>query len=470
MLMGTRTITTDLRIAARLLLMAALFSVFAASAPAQSETDPARIFNAAQDAHERGQVRDAIVLYKRALELFPKFPEAEFQMGNAYRQIGEVDNAEECYRRALEIRRNWTLPMVSLASIRVAKGDLTEAENLVQDAIGLGGENSAAYAVLTEVVVRRNASTDEMRNVLQAVRDVNSRPKPQTFLLVSQAMLERRIGDAKAAAATVANALRLDPNNTGAISESIELALGARDSDTALAQALKLERLTNGSDDSLFYLARAYAATGENEKALQKIEAMKVKSALVEDLRKDLNVVASRDPVELEKLLVQNPSDNLVIGRLCVLFRTSNPSKAVDYCRRILQTDPSNVTLATRYAAALVQAQKFQEALALLLQLKEAAPDNYTVRANLATVYFQMKRWDEAKPEYKWLQERQPSNAMTYYFLGIVHDRLSEYIAALGQYQQFLALADTKINQLEIEKVNLRLPTLKNQIKEKKGK
>lgn len=456
--------------AGRIIALAFTLTLLVSAAVAQSDPDPARLFTAAQDAHERGQLQEAVALYKKALEVFPKFPEAEFQLGNAYRQLGDVEQAEECYRRALDIRRKWTLPMVSLASLRAARGDFAEAENLVQDVIGLGGENSAAYAVLADVIIRRNASSDEMRSVLSSVRDLNSRPRQQAFLLVSQASLERRLGDLKAASTSIASALRLEPNNTDAIAQSVELALSARDSDTAVAQASRLLAIAPEADSAKLLLARAYAAAGDFERAGAQLDSMKRTDPEADALRKDLNVASSKDPLELEKSLAANPNDIAVIARLCVLFRTSNPTKAVDYCRRTLETDPSNVTFATRYAAALVQAQKFQEAGGLLLRLRDAAPDNYTVRAYLATVYYQTKRWNEAKTEYRWLQERQPKNAITYFLLGIVHDRLEEYISALDQYQQFLALADPKSHQLEIEKVKLRLPSLKNQIKEKKGR
>jgi hypothetical protein len=58
--------------------------------------------------------------------------------------------------------------------------------------------------------------------------------------------------------------------------------------------------------------------------------------------------------------------------------------------------------------------------------------------------------------------------AIAYYFLAIAHDNLGEYMDAMANYQQFLKLADATSNKLEIEKVNLRLPVLQKQIKEKK--
>ncbi len=81
-----------------------------------------------------------------------------------------------------------------------------------------------------------------------------------------------------------------------------------------------------------------------------------------------------------------------------------------------------------------------------------------------------MKRFPEAKTEYQWLTEKQPNLVIAYYFLAIAHDNLGEYFDSMANYQQFLKIADATENKLEIEKINLRLPSLQKQIKEKKGK
>ena len=57
-----------------------------------------------------------------------------------------------------------------------------------------------------------------------------------------------------------------------------------------------------------------------------------------------------------------------------------------------------------------------------------------------------------------------PEIIVAHYFIATSHDYLGEYPEALASYEKFLTVADTKTNQLEIEKVKLRLPTLKRQI------
>jgi len=67
-------------------------------------------------------------------------------------------------------------------------------------------------------------------------------------------------------------------------------------------------------------------------------------------------------------------------------------------------------------------------------------------------------------PEYEWIVSAKPDIVVAHYFIATAHDYLGEYPEALASYEKFLAAADAKTNQLEIDKVRLRLPGLRRQI------
>ena len=123
----------------------------------------------------------------------------------------------------------------------------------------------------------------------------------------------------------------------------------------------------------------------------------------------------------------------------------------------------------TGYAAALIQARRFAEATAILRRIISVAPDSYVAHANLATALYEQKRFAESLVEYEWLAHARPEIAATYFFIATAHDYLGEYPEALSAYEKFLAVANAQQNQLEIEKVKLRLPALRNQIKRGEG-
>jgi len=96
----------------------------------------------------------------------------------------------------------------------------------------------------------------------------------------------------------------------------------------------------------------------------------------------------------------------------------------------------------------------------------------YYAHTNLGTALFELNDFAAAIPEFNWILEHQTDEKripITLYFLGICYDRIGEYEEALKIYEQFMLKA-TSANQLEREKVNLRLPVIRKQIKDGKGK
>ena len=151
----------------------------------------------------------------------------------------------------------------------------------------------------------------------------------------------------------------------------------------------------------------------------------------------------------------------MLLGRLGASYRTDDPARSLDFYRKASEIQPEAPEYALGYGAALVQARRFADAAHILRQVVRLTPDNYTARANLATALYESKRYQEAIPEYQWILAAKPEVAVAYYFIATSHDYLGEYPEALASYEKFLSAADAKTNQLEIDKVKLRLPTLK---------
>jgi tetratricopeptide (TPR) repeat protein len=150
-------------------------------------------------------------------------------------------------------------------------------------------------------------------------------------------------------------------------------------------------------------------------------------------------------------------------------YRTSDPSRSLDYYKRAVTIEPANADYATGYSSALVQARRFAEAAGILRRVIAVAPNNYTAHANLATALYELRQFAPALDEYEWLLEAKPDLSVAYYFIATSHDYLGEYEQALAAYESFLARADAQTNQLEIEKVKLRLPSLRRQIQMGQG-
>ncbi len=438
---------------------------------AQDETGEAvKFFNQAQEAHEKGDLQIALNLYAQAIKLLPEFPEAEYQRGNALLSLGKTGEAEKAFRRSLELRTDWTLPMTNLGALLVQKNNFDEAEKLLTRAIRENESNFAAYSALTELRLKTKASSDVLRELLTKLQFLTAKANPTAAIWASRAALEKTLGDNAAAKTSLNRALSINPNDKSALLERAAIALTENDQTTALAAAKTLEKIASNSIAVKLLQARISASNGNIREAIKFLDSIENKTPEVALLRGEILASGAVNTGDLEKQLENNPKNIAVLERLCTILRTENPSRALDYCRRASEVEPNNVNHAVGFGAALVQAKQYENAVTVFRRILQIAPDNFTARANLATALFQLKRFNEAKIEYVRLTEKQPNLAIAYYFLAIAHDNLGEYLDASANYQQFLKTADSTQNKLEIEKANLRLPDLEKLIKQKKGK
>ncbi len=437
---------------------------------AEKSPDPVAVFNRGQDLHEKKDLAGAIRLYEEALRMFPEFAEAEYQRGAAELALGNRNAAEKAFRRAVELRADWTLPMTSLASLLIRDGRTEEAEPLLKKAAALEPQSPPVMIAVAEFRLRTGGSAAILTELLDKISPLTAKANPTPALWVVRAALEKELGKSDAAKKSLAAALALDPADRDAIALAADIAIGDGDIVRARDLASTLEKGDAASDTVRLLKARIAAYEGRLDDAASLLGQLSKPSPAANELNERIRSIRQTNPAELEKLLVAEPKNSTALGRLCSLYRREDPAKALEMCRRASEAEPSNLVHVIGYGAALLQAKQFEQAAALLRKVVDSAPDNSTARANLAGALFQLKRWEEAKSEFRWLVDAQPRSAAGYLFLGIVHDQLTEYIDALANYQQFLRLADAAENKLDIEKVNLRLPAVEKLIKSGKGK
>ena len=224
--------------------------------------DAVAIFDQAQDIHEKGDFEGAILLYKKALSIVPNFPEAEYQCGTAYLALRKADQAEAAFRKAIELRADWTLPMTSLGSLLVQKSQYSEAEKLLSKAIELEPQNFPAYAALTELRLKTKAPTAALKDLLAKLTESTAKARPPASVWSAKAALENALGDRQAAKRSLANALELDPQNIFALSELASIALDDGDvvkADEATAQLEKIDPalIRSGCSEPAFWLPAA---------------------------------------------------------------------------------------------------------------------------------------------------------------------------------------------------------------------
>jgi tetratricopeptide (TPR) repeat protein len=433
------------------------------AARAQNDSDQAiAIFNHGQDLHEKGDLAGAIAEYDKALKAFPEFPEAEYQRGIAELGIGNISEAEASLRRAIGLKEDWSLAWGMLGDVLVRKyfaadpaarpAIYTDADVALKHALELDPINAPAYAALIDLRLNSGASADAVRDILSKVRTLtDGKASAAASLWSGRAALESSLGDRKAAKLSVARALETEPRNVGSLTLLAELDLSDNDVEGAKQIATTLSTLKTDPAKLGLLDARIAAADGRSRDALALLDKLPVGTPGSDALRKQILATTSTNPADLEKQLETDPKNTGLLNRLCSLYRRDNPAKALEYCRRASELEPTNMTPAAGYAAALVQAKQFAQAAAILEKLVLIEPENRTLHANFATALFELRRYPDAVTQFEWLSRSDPKAAAPYYFLAISYDQMEEYIDSLAAYEQYLKLADPVADKLEIE-------------------
>jgi tetratricopeptide (TPR) repeat protein len=452
--------------------------------PTDGETDPVKLFERGQNAHAKGDLQRALALYEGALKLRPEFPEAEYQRGTALAALDRSPEAEQAFTHAIDLKKDWLLPNSALGALLARAGRDKEAEPVLRRAIQLGAKDVVTLDSLSGLRLRAGDKAEALALARAATDDDNATASAWAW----RGAIERANGNTAASLSSLEHSLQIQPNYVAALKERAELRVQGGDYEHAIEDLKAALAVKPNDKETSLRLAQIYQATGKTDEAQHIYQALGVTGSsapivsgqasnkflpLIDGTREELDAANSDDPAQarpaLDKLVAKNPKNAGLFARLGEVTRRNDPQKSAESYRRANEIDPGNPKYAVGYAAALVQLRRFAEAEALLRRVLAAAPNEYAAHANLALALYELKRYAAALIEYEWLAASRPEIAATYFFIATAHDNLGEYQQALDAYGKFLTRADPVNSKLDIEKVNLRLPRLRDQISHGQG-
>ena len=437
-----------------------------------AEADPVKLFERGQSAHARGELTRALELYEQALKVRPEFPEAEFQRGNALASLSRVEEAEAAFRRAIALKKNWSLPYSALGALLMRRERDVDAAQVLQEALVIDPQDNIALRLLSEVRLREGNAKEALNLATRATQN----PDAPTSAFVGLAVAQRANGNAEGARKTLDKILSDEPNNLAALLERSDLLTDLKQYDLAITDLKVAARLKPEDKVVLSRLAFVYQQAGKADEAaaVAKTAGLQIQQSSTDD---KIRVIGTPEEIEaansddaavarkaIEKLIEKNPRNAMLLARLGASYRVDDPARSLELYRRAAELQPTVAEYAVGYAAALVQSRRFPEAAVILRQVIRNTPENYSAHANLATALYELKQYPDAISEFEWVLVKKPDVIVAHYFIATSHDYLGEYPEALAAYEKFLASADARKNQLEIEKVKLRLPTLHRQI------
>ncbi|MYF06056.1 MAG: tetratricopeptide repeat protein [Holophagales bacterium] len=269
-------------------------------------------------AEERGEYAEAIAQFQRALTLQPRASVIHYNLGQAYRELGEFDRAEEALARSgpnrvamadplmheLTTLAIGALPHLDRGHAAAREGRLADAESAYRQAVAADAASVRAHESLATLLVRR--------------------------------------GDPEGAIEHFGVAVRLDPENAQAQSDLGLLLAELGRNDRALEHLGRAVELDPGNGEARLGLGAVLAQTGSFEEAV----------------------------VELLAALGQVPESRrtprLHFGLAEALVRTGRLEEAVPHYARARELDPGQSLAWLREATVLMGLGRFADARATL--------------------------------------------------------------------------------------------------------
>ena len=210
--------------------------------PYKAPSNARKAYEKGLEAERKGKLAEARNYFEQALEIYPKYASAWFQLGTVFEKVNQKDSARAAYTRATTIDTKFLPPYLSLAEMAYEAGNWTEVLQFTGHIIDLDllnhgdlryvldlDESNPAEAYFYNAVAnyKLNKVEEAEKSALRAERVDLRTHFPQLHLLLADIFAGKK-------------------NYAVAISELqayLELAPHAKDTDQVREQLAKLEKL-----------------------------------------------------------------------------------------------------------------------------------------------------------------------------------------------------------------------------------
>ena len=303
-------------------------------------------------AEERGAYAEAIGQFERALTLQPGASVVHYHLGQAYRELGEFDRAEEALARSgpnrvamadplmheLTTLAIGALPHLARGHAAAREGRLADAESAYRQAVAADATNVRAHESLATLLLRRGDSEGAIEHFGVAVRLAPENAQAHSDLGVLLAELGRN----DRALEHLGRAVELEPGLVQALLTlgNVRTRLGRlAEAEATYRRVLESEP---GNGEARLGLGAVLAQNGNFEQA----------------------VVELREALRLAPGAEQAP--RVHFGLAEALVRTGRIEEALPHYTRVREIDPAQSLAWLREATVLMGLGRFADARAVL--------------------------------------------------------------------------------------------------------
>lgn len=403
----------------------------------------------AQAKMAKGQTAQAIQELESLNTLFPKSPQARFQLAVAYLQTTNIDRAGAALEQAISLNTNFTEAIVLQARLKLSKGDAAGVVSSMLSLVKRQPDAKAAYVLLADGY-RMLRRPDDAIAVLRGLAKSSPQDSQPPFLL---GMMLREQGKNPEARGYFESALALAPDNLPILYQLVDLDILNKNYQAPLTRLQAEIQRRPASGGLRFLEARVYRAQGDLARA---------EESLKKTLELDPNFVSAyqllattyvsgqklgKATEQLESLLSNKPRDISSLMLLGTIYEHAKDfDKARDTYEKLLTVNsqfvPALNNLAYLYAERFGNLQKGHDLARKARTLDQEDSRGY-VADTLGWILYKRKDYQEAMMLLQESASKSASMPEIQYHLGMAHYMMGQTEPAKLAFQRALSSPDS---------------------------
>lgn len=398
--------------------------------------------------HMLGQVDEALEAYRQAIELAPDEADIWYDLGEAYRALDRLDEAGEAYQQVIGAEPEYAWAYHNLGLIAERRGDDQAALDFYRQAIErheTGPDQALAWDRLGDVYRATDRPIQAIEAYQQAIKLAPAEVRPRQSL----GQVYQALNRADEAIQTFQQAIELDPEDArtwNSLGDVYQSQARLAEAEAAFQKAIEID-----ADYALPYhnLGRLYEEQQQYEAALSFYRQAIERHTLADNQavawselgdvystleQTDKAIAAYQQAIELDPGYAW-PYHNL--GLVCE--QQENYEAAVPCFEQALErheTDTDRV-LSRYHLGNVYRALKRPEAaIAAYQQVLDLAPGHARAWNSLGTALTAVERYAEAVAAFERAVELDAEYAWAYHNLGFVYEKQGAHEQAIPYYQQ----------------------------------
>ncbi len=339
--------------------------------------------------YSRGQVDEAIVQFKKALETDPDYALAHYDYGLALIKKGQLDDAIAEFKSALEIRPAYAAAENDLGMAFSQKGQLDDAMAHFQKALEINPNLADAHNNLG-LALSKKGRVDEALAEYQKVLKIDP-DSVKAYNRIGISLFQK--GQLNEAIAQFKKALEIDPGYTDASNNLSKILSQKNQEGEATSQSQTASKINPTDAKALNNYGLALLQKGQVDEALPQFQkALKINPNFA-DAHNNLGLALSKKGqmdeamAQFQKALELDPGHAQAHYNLGVLFlQKGQTDQAMAQCKKALEINPDYAQAHNGLGAILFQKGQLDEAIVQFQETLRLNPSNTNAQNNLAKV------------------------------------------------------------------------------------